>query len=63
MLIGEITVAPGDLVVGDADGVVVLLRARVGAIIDAAHAREAKEAEVLQQIAACARTVDPYDLN
>ena len=48
MLIGEITVAPGDLVVGDADGVVVLLRARVGAIIDAAHAREAKEAEGLQ---------------
>ena len=62
MLIGEITVAPGDLVVGDADGVVVLC-ARVGAIIDAAHAREAKEAEVLQQIAAGARTVDLYDLN
>ena len=63
VLIGEVTVVPGDLVVGDLDGVVVLPRAQVGAVIAAALAREAKEAEVLQQLAKGARTVDIYGLN
>ena len=63
VLIGEITVAPGDLVVGDLDGVVVLPRAQVATAIAAAQAREAKEADVLQQLAQGARTVDIYGLN
>ena len=63
VLIGEITVTPGDLVVGDLDGVVVLPRERVGAILEAAQAREAKEADVLQQLASGARTLDIYGLN
>ena len=63
VLLGETTVAPGDLVVGDLDGVVVLARAHVGTVIAAAQAREAKEAEVLVQLANGARTVDIYKLN
>ena len=63
VLIGEVTVVPGDLVVGDLDGVVVLPRAKVGAVTAAALAREAKEAEVLQQLAKGARTLDIYGLN
>ena len=63
VLIGEITVTPGDLVVGDLDGVVVLPRAQVGEAIAAAQAREAKEADVLRQLAQGARTVDIYGLN
>ncbi len=63
VLLGEITVAPGDLVVGDGDGVVVLPRARADVIIEAGRAREAKEADVLRRIANGERTVDIYGLN
>ena len=63
VLIGEITVVAGDLVVGDGDGVVVLPRAQVAAAITAAQAREAKEADVLVQLANGARTLDIYGLN
>ena len=63
VLIGEITVSPGDLVVGDGDGVVVLPREAAGTIVAAAMAREAKEADVLRRIAAGERTVDIYGLN
>ncbi len=63
LLMGETTVAPGDLVVGDGDGVVVLPLELARAIIDAAHARETKEADVLRRIAAGERTVDIYNLN
>ncbi len=63
VLIGEVTVVPGDLVVGDGDGVVVLPRAAVAAIIDAAHLRESKEREAMQRIAAGERTLDLYNLN
>lgn len=63
VLVGEVTVVPGDLVAGDADGVVVLPRSQVGAFIDAARARETKEAEVLRRIANGERTVDIYGLN
>lgn len=63
VLMGEVTVAPGDLVVGDGDGVVVLPREAVDTIISAAIAREAKEADALRRIAAGERTVDIYGLN
>ena len=63
VLMGEVTVTPGDLVAGDGDGVVVLPREATGTIIAAALAREAKEADVLRRIAAGERTVDIYNLN
>jgi 4-hydroxy-4-methyl-2-oxoglutarate aldolase len=58
--IGEVTVHPGDLVVGDGDGVLVLPRASVEAILRAAAAREAKEATILERIEAGERTLDIY---
>lgn len=61
VLLGEITVAPGDLVVGDADGVVAIPRARAGAIVEAAHQREAREAEVMERLRAGERTLEVYD--
>jgi 4-hydroxy-4-methyl-2-oxoglutarate aldolase len=63
VLMGDVIVAPGDLVVGDGDGVAVLPREAAGTIIAAALAREAKEADVLRRIAAGERTVDIYALN
>jgi 4-hydroxy-4-methyl-2-oxoglutarate aldolase len=63
VLIGDISVAPGDLVAGDGDGVVVLPREAAGTIIAAAIAREVKEADALRRIAAGERTVDIYGLN
>ena len=63
VLMGDVTVSPGDLVAGDRDGVVVLPREAAGTIIAAAIAREAKESDVLRRIAAGERTVDIYGLN
>ena len=60
VLIGDITVQPGDLVVGDADGVVVLPRERAEALAQAALERERKEATILERIAAGERTLEVY---
>ena len=58
--IGEVFVNRGDLVVGDADGVVVIRRADVEAVLESAAEREAKEAELMRRIRAGERTVDLY---
>lgn len=58
--IGEITVRPGDLVVGDADGVVLLAAESAGGVIAAAEERDRKEAEILDRIRGGARTLDVY---
>lgn len=60
-LFGDLIVHPGDLVVGDADGVVVLPRLRVAEIVTAATAREAKEAGVLDRLRQGERTIEVYD--
>lgn len=54
--------AAGDVVVGDADGVVALSQADVDRVIEAAHAREAREREYLGRIASGELTVDLYGL-
>lgn len=59
-LFGDLVVAPGDLVVGDADGVVVVPRARAEDVVAAAHAREQKEADVVERIRCGARTLEIY---
>ena len=61
MLFGSLTVSAGDLVVGDRDGVVVVPLARAEAVVTAAEEREAKEAQVLQRIAAGERTLELYN--
>jgi 4-hydroxy-4-methyl-2-oxoglutarate aldolase len=43
--IGDALIRPGDVIVGDRDGVVVVARDEVDAVIASAEAREAKEAE------------------
>jgi 4-hydroxy-4-methyl-2-oxoglutarate aldolase len=58
--IGEIVVSHGDLVVGDADGVVVLSAGEVPQILAKASAREADEVQKIARIRAGERTVDIY---
>jgi 4-hydroxy-4-methyl-2-oxoglutarate aldolase len=58
--IGDVVVQPGDLVVGDRDGVVVLPASDVPAILIAAKAREADEARKIELIRGGARTIDLY---
>lgn len=60
IMFGGVIVAPGDLVVGDSDGVVCIPRARVAAVVNNAREREKKEAEILQQLRAGATTLELY---
>lgn len=61
VLFDDLVVQPGDLVVGDTDGVVALPRARAAELVQAAQAREAKEAGVVQRIRAGERTLEVYN--
>jgi RraA family protein len=56
--VGGITVAPGDLVVGDADGVVVIERERAPGLLEAAAKKVADEKERLDDIRA-KRNLEP----
>jgi 4-hydroxy-4-methyl-2-oxoglutarate aldolase len=58
--LGGADVARGDLVVADADGVVVLPAARVPDVLDAARARAEKEAAFLERLRAGELTMDLY---
>ncbi|QBR02687.1 4-carboxy-4-hydroxy-2-oxoadipate aldolase/oxaloacetate decarboxylase [Paraburkholderia pallida] len=61
--IGEVPVRPGDLVVGDADGVVVVAQEALGATLDAAREREAQEANIIERISNGEATLDIYGWN
>jgi 4-hydroxy-4-methyl-2-oxoglutarate aldolase len=61
LVIGEILVHPGDWVVGDEDGVVVIPRDRLAAVAAAGRLRVEKEAQLLQQLREGKRTLDLYD--
>lgn len=63
VLVGDVTVQAGDLVAGDTDGVVVLPQARAEGVAHAAQEREAKEASILERIAAGERTLEVYRFN
>lgn len=60
VLVGEVVVKAGDLVVGDADGVVAVSAARVSEVISAARRRDAEEAEIVKRIETGERTLDIY---
>ena len=60
--LGDITVNPGDLVVGDVDGVVVLAAIDVESVVAAGIEREAKERDTIDRLRAGATTLDLYDL-
>lgn len=55
-------VNPGDVVVGDADGVVVVPADRVAEVVEASRAREAKEATVRARLAAGELGLDVYGM-
>jgi 4-hydroxy-4-methyl-2-oxoglutarate aldolase len=59
---GDVDVDPGDLVLGDADGVVVLPSERIAEVLTASEAREAAEKEIFARIAAGETTVESYGL-
>jgi 4-hydroxy-4-methyl-2-oxoglutarate aldolase len=58
--IGNVVINPGDLIVGDRDGVVAIPQARVGEVIEKGKAREADEAAKIERIRAGERTIDIY---
>jgi 4-hydroxy-4-methyl-2-oxoglutarate aldolase len=58
--LGEVTIGPGDLVVGDADGVVVISRGRVPEVMEKAREREKHEAQVVERLRKGETTLDIY---
>jgi 4-hydroxy-4-methyl-2-oxoglutarate aldolase len=60
--IGDVVVSQGDLVFGDADGVVVLSSQAAEAAVPASTAREQREQEVLKLVREGALTLDVYKL-
>jgi 4-hydroxy-4-methyl-2-oxoglutarate aldolase len=60
---GELTVDPGDLVIGDRDGVVVVPRALAAQVVVASKRRDADEAEILERLKAGESTLAIYNLN
>jgi 4-hydroxy-4-methyl-2-oxoglutarate aldolase len=61
--VGDVEVNPGDWVVGDTDGVVVIPRAQLSAVIDAATARFENEQELFRQLKEGATTIELLGLN
>jgi 4-hydroxy-4-methyl-2-oxoglutarate aldolase len=59
-LFDNLTVNAGDLIVGDADGVVAVPRERAAEVVTAAEQREAKEVAILERIRAGERTLEVY---
>ena len=58
IVVGGVTVCPGDMVIGNADGIVVLERARVDQIYDAAMGRRNKEADLIDQLRSGKTTIE-----
>jgi len=59
---GGVLVSPGDAVVGDDDGVVVVPRVQAAAVAEASARRTAKEDRTREQLAAGALGLDLYDM-
>lgn len=62
IMLGGVTVACGDLVAGDADGVVVIPADRAGEVVAAADVRVAKEADIITQLRAGKSSLELYNL-
>jgi 4-hydroxy-4-methyl-2-oxoglutarate aldolase len=60
LLLGDITVEPGDLIVGDTDGVVAIPRAQIETVVQKSREREDKEAETMRQLTAGQKSLDLY---
>lgn len=60
VLIGNVSVAAGDLVVGDGDGVVVVPRAQAADVVEKSHQRERDEAAILKRLETGESTMQVY---
>jgi 4-hydroxy-4-methyl-2-oxoglutarate aldolase len=60
IVIGDVTVHPGDLVVGDRDGVVVIPSEEIHSTLEASQKREAKEDQIMKELAAGKSTLEIY---
>jgi 4-hydroxy-4-methyl-2-oxoglutarate aldolase len=60
--IDGVSISPGDWVLGDADGVVIIPANRAGEVLERAVERERKERDILARIRAGERTLDIYHL-
>lgn len=58
VVVGGVTVHPGDLILGDDDGVVVVPRAKLAQVLEKARAREASEAAVMRRLEQGELTLD-----
>lgn len=63
LLIGDVTIHPGDLIAGDGDGLVVIPLAMIPAAIEGSRQREAQEVEILQKLRAGEASLDVYGWN
>lgn len=61
--VGGLTVYPGDLVVGDGDGVVVIPSKVIESVLDLADRRVADEQRILREVAEGRSTLEIYNLN
>nr|WP_315219730.1 4-carboxy-4-hydroxy-2-oxoadipate aldolase/oxaloacetate decarboxylase [uncultured Duganella sp.] len=62
VVIGDVRIEPGDIVIGDQDGLVVVARDAAETVLAAGRAREEKEAAYRERIRNGATTVDLLDL-
>ncbi len=60
IIIGDTPVRPGDVIIGDRDGVVVVPRDHLQSVIEAARARELKEAATMAELRKGRTTLDIY---
>lgn len=60
---GNVTVYPGDLVIGDIDGVVVVSRSEAGAVLEASIEREEKEVVLMEKLRSGSTTLDLLNLH
>jgi 4-hydroxy-4-methyl-2-oxoglutarate aldolase len=62
-LFDDVVVHPGDLIVGDGDGVVCIARDHVEQVLQTARQREQQEADILRRLENGATTLDIYGWN
>jgi len=62
VVLGEVSVAPGDLIVGDADGVACIPAAAAAAAVSDAERRDSAEATILRRLRAGETTLSIYGL-
>ncbi|RQH06405.1 4-carboxy-4-hydroxy-2-oxoadipate aldolase/oxaloacetate decarboxylase [Paraburkholderia dinghuensis] len=63
VMIGNVVVSPGDLIVGDRDGIVAVPRARAADVVEKAAKRETDEAAICKRIEAGETTMQIYSFH